>query len=59
MPAWLVPRWAAEAAYRFASGDEVTSNAGLKLRIARPLDFLVVSDHAENLGLAPSNKKRN
>lgn len=43
-----------ETAYRFARGDEVVSSTGLKARISRPLDFLVVSDHAENLGLAPS-----
>jgi hypothetical protein len=29
----------------------VTSNTGLKARLARPLDFLVITDHAENLGL--------
>ncbi len=43
-----------EAAYRFAMGEEVTSSTGVRARIARPLDFLVVSDHAENLGLAPA-----
>ena len=40
-------------AYRFAMGEEVTSSAGLKARLSQPLDFLVISDHAENLGLAP------
>ena len=39
--------------YRFAKGEVVTSSTGLKTRLARPLDFLVVADHAENLGLAP------
>lgn len=43
-----------DAAYRFALGEEVLSSTGVRARIARPLDFLVVSDHAENLGLAPS-----
>ena len=42
-----------EEAYRFARGEEVLSAAGLRTRLIRPLDFLVVSDHAENLGLAP------
>ena len=42
-----------EAAYRFARGEEVRSAAGLRTRLIRPLDFLVVADHAENLGLAP------
>ncbi len=44
---------APDAAYRFAKGEVVTSSTGLKTRLARPLDFLVVTDHAENLGLAP------
>jgi hypothetical protein len=42
-----------EEAYRFARGETVTSSTGLPARLRRPLDFLVVSDHAENLGLAP------
>jgi hypothetical protein len=40
-----------EQAYRFAMGEEVTSSTGLRARLQRPLDFLVVSDHAESLGL--------
>lgn len=40
-----------DQAYRFALGEEVTSSTGVKARISRPLDFLVVSDHAESLGL--------
>jgi len=42
-----------EEAYRFARGEEVRSAAGMRARLIRPLDFLVVADHAENLGLAP------
>jgi hypothetical protein len=42
-----------EEAYRFARGEEVVSSAGVRARLQRPLDFLVVADHAENLGLAP------
>jgi hypothetical protein len=38
-------------AYRFAKGEEVTSSLGVPARLQRPLDFLVVTDHAENLGL--------
>src|SRR5208337_2321605 len=41
-----------EEAYRFARGEEVVSNSGQRARLSRPLDFLVVSDHAEYLGLA-------
>ena len=42
-----------EDAYRFALGYEVTSSTGLRAKLKRPLDFLVIADHAENLGLAP------
>jgi len=40
-------------AYRFAKGEVVTSSTGVRARLLRPLDWLVVADHAENLGLAP------
>ena len=48
-----------EEAYRFARGDEVVSSTGVRARLQRPLDFLVVSDHAENLGLAPMIEESN
>jgi hypothetical protein len=38
-------------AFRFARGEKVMSSTGITARLGRPLDFLVVSDHAENLGL--------
>lgn len=37
-------------AYRFARGEEVVSSMGVPARLQRPLDWLVVTDHAENLG---------
>lgn len=37
-------------AYRFARGQELRAHNGMKVRLRRPLDFLVVSDHAEYLG---------
>ncbi len=40
-------------AYRFARGETVTSTTGQEVRLSRPLDFLMVSDHAENIGVAP------
>ena len=43
-------------AYRFARGETVTSSTGLPARLRRPLDFLVVADHSENLGLAPADR---
>lgn len=42
-----------DAAYRFAKGEVVTSSSGVRSRLLRPLDWLVISDHSENLGLAP------
>ncbi len=42
-----------DEAYRFARGEEVVSSMGIRAKLQRPLDFLVVADHAENLGLAP------
>jgi hypothetical protein len=39
-------------AYRFAKGEVVISSRGLPARLQRPLDFLVVADHSENLGIA-------
>ncbi len=40
-----------EQSYRFARGEEVVSSTGIPVRLSRPMDFLVVSDHAEGLGL--------
>ena len=40
-----------EQAYRFARGEEVVSSTGVPAKLSRPLDFLVISDHAEGLGL--------
>ena len=40
-----------EEAYRFARGEEVVSSTGVPAKLSRPLDFLVISDHAEGLGL--------
>ncbi len=40
-----------EEAYRFALGEEVVSSTGVPARLSRPLDFLVITDHAEGLGV--------
>ena len=42
-----------DEALRFAKGEKVISSTGQPARLIRPLDFLVVADHAENLGLSP------
>jgi hypothetical protein len=40
-------------AYRFARGEEITSNTGQPVKLSRPLDFLVVADHSDNMGFFP------
>jgi len=42
-----------EDAYRFARGEEVVSSTGLPVKLSRPLDFLVVADHSDNMGFFP------
>ncbi|MCV2887202.1 DUF3604 domain-containing protein [Ruegeria aquimaris] len=41
----------ARAAYRFAKGQEVQATTGFMARLSRPLDWLVVADHSDNMGL--------
>ena len=41
-------------AYRFARGESITAHNGMKARLSRPLDFLVVADHAIGLGVMNS-----
>ena len=48
-----------QQAYRFARGETVTSSTGLRARLLKPLDFMVVADHSENLGLAPMMAESN
>ena len=40
-----------DVAYRFAKGEEVVTDLGAHARLDRPLDFLVVADHAEFMGV--------
>ena len=42
-----------DQAYRVARGETITSPTGLLVQLKRPLDFVLISDHAESLGLAP------
>lgn len=41
-------------AYRFAKGEVVRASSGQRTRLSRPLDFLVVADHSDNMGFFPS-----
>jgi hypothetical protein len=40
-----------EEAYRFARGEEVVSSTGQPVKLARPLDWLVIADHSDAMGL--------
>ncbi|MGL4564415.1 MAG: DUF3604 domain-containing protein [Halioglobus sp.] len=42
-----------DAAYKFARGEQVDSTRGGPVRLSRPLDFLVVADHSDNMGFFP------
>ena len=42
-----------DEAYRFARGEEVDSTTAGRVRLARPLDFLVIADHSDNMGFFP------
>jgi Protein of unknown function (DUF3604) len=43
-----------EDAYRFARGEELTASGGERVKLSRPLDFLVISDHSDNMGFFPA-----
>ena len=42
-----------DEAYKFARGDEVVSSGGIPVRLSRPLDWLVIADHSDNMGFFP------
>ena len=42
-----------EDAYRFARGEEIVSSTGIPVKLSRPLDWLVVADHSDNMGFFP------
>jgi len=46
-------RLSPEDAYRFAMGEELVSSTGLRVKLSRSLDFLVVADHSDNMGFFP------
>jgi hypothetical protein len=45
--------------FRVARGETVISNTGQPIQLIRPLDFLVITDHAEMMGLAPAIQESN
>ena len=40
-----------EEAYRFAKGEAVIVDNSITVKLRRPLDFLVIADHASNMGV--------
>ncbi len=40
-------------AYRFARGEQITASSQQEVKLSRPLDFLVVADHSDNMGFFP------
>ncbi len=40
-------------AYRFARGEKITASMGQEAQLIKPLDFLVVADHSDNMGMVP------
>ena len=41
-----------DEAYRFAKGEQVMASSRQPVKLVRPLDWLVVADHSEGLGVA-------
>lgn len=39
-------------AYRFARGEQITASTGLPVKLGRPLDWLVITDHSDMMGIA-------
>jgi hypothetical protein len=39
-------------AYRLARGEEIRSSTGLPVKLSRPLDWLVITDHSDMMGIA-------
>ena len=46
-----------EDAYRFARGEQITSSGGLEVKLGRPLDWLVITDHSDMMGIANDIQK--
>ncbi|MEA1889925.1 MAG: DUF3604 domain-containing protein [Pseudomonadota bacterium] len=44
-------------AYRLARGEEIKSSTGLPVKLSRPLDWLVITDHSDLMGIATDIQK--
>ncbi len=48
-----------EDAFRFARGDAVKSNTGQTAKLAKPLDWMVITDHSDGMGTISEITGRN
>ncbi len=39
--------------YRFGKGQEIVASSGQRVKLSRPLDFMMVADHSDNMGFFP------
>ena len=44
-------------AYRLARGEQIAASSGIPVKLARPLDWMVVTDHSDLMGIATDIKK--
>jgi hypothetical protein len=44
-------------AYKLARGEEIKSSTGLPVKLSRPLDWLVIADHSDMMGIAADIQK--
>lgn len=44
-------------AYKLARGEEITASSGLPVKLSRPLDWLVIADHSDMMGIAGDIQK--
>jgi len=41
-----------DESWRFARGEEVTSSTGIPVKLSRPLDWMAIADHSDQMGFA-------
>ena len=46
-----------EDAYRLARGEEIMASTGIPVKLSRPLDWLVITDHSDMMGIATDIQK--
>ena len=51
-------RLSPEDSLRFARGEEITSSSGQPVRLDRPLDFIVIADHSDGMGVIQEMRAR-